>query len=161
MNGDENPMTDPKYALAVVTTPEEWEDYHRIRRQELFEAKGRIGIYDQNRPEERAPGNYPLLLKIRGNGIGTTRLDVRPDGTAVIRLVAITKIGQGAGHGRVLANMVEDFARQKGVKKFLVNADPNAVGYYEKLGFEREDWDPSELVGISANSIQISKSLQG
>ena len=136
----------PKYALVVVTTPQEWEEYHRIRRQELFEAKGRIGIYDSHRPEEPAPGNYPLLLKIRGNGIGTTRLDVRPDGTAVIRLVAITKIGQ-VRHGRVLANTVEDFARQKGVKKFLVNADPNAVGYYEKLGFV-QDWDPSELVGI-------------
>ena len=92
--------------------------------------------------------------------MGTTRLDMRPDGTAVIRLVAISKIGQGAGHGRVLVNMVEDFARQKGVKKFLVNADPNAAGYYEKLGFAREDWDPSELVGISSNSIQMSKMLK-
>ena len=153
-------MNDPKYALAIVTTPQEWEEYHRIRRQELFEAKGRIGIYDSHRPEERAPDNYPLLLKIHGQGMGTTRLDMRPDGTAVIRLVAISKIGQGAGHGRVLVNMVEDFARQKGVKKFLVNADPNAAGYYEKLGFAREDWDPSELVGISSNSIQMSKMLK-
>ncbi|MDO8518444.1 MAG: GNAT family N-acetyltransferase [bacterium] len=152
-------MTESKYTLAVVSTPEDWEVYHSIRRQELFEAKGRIGIYDANRPEERAYGNFPLLLKLGGQGVGTTRLDVRPDGIAIIRLVAITKDQQGAGHGRVLADMVENLAREKGVKKLLVNANPNAVGYYEKLGYVREDWDPSELVGISVNSIQMSKIL--
>ena len=45
-------MNDAKYLLEVVNTPEEWEAYHLIRRQELFEARGRIGIYDANRPEE-------------------------------------------------------------------------------------------------------------
>lgn len=152
-------MNDAKYLLEVVNTPEEWEAYHLIRRQELFEARGRIGIYDANRPEEHAESNFPLLLTLNGHGIATTRLDLRDDGTAVIRLVAVSKANQGKGHGRVLAKLVDDFARLKGVKKLLVNADPSALGYYEKLSYVREDWDPSELVGISSSSIQMSKTL--
>jgi N-acetylglutamate synthase-like GNAT family acetyltransferase len=101
-------------------------------------------------------GEPVLLLKFNGQEMGTTRLDVRDDESAFIRLVAVPKTEQGKGHGRILAEMVTNFARQKGVKKFLVNADPNAIGYYEKLGYAREDWDPSELVGISANSVQMS-----
>lgn len=152
-------MKNTEYALVVVSTAEDWEAYHQIRRQELFEAKGHVGIYDPNRPGERMPGNYSLLLKYRGEGMGTTRLEVRGGGIAIVRLVAVPKADQGRGHGRVLAEMVEKFALEKGVQKFLLNADPNAVGYYEKLGYIRENWDPSELVGIASNCIQMSKKI--
>jgi N-acetylglutamate synthase-like GNAT family acetyltransferase len=148
-----------EYNLIQVEKAKDWEAYHSIRRTELFEAKGRVGIYDPNRPEEQLPENLPLLLKYSGRAIGTTRLDLRSDGTAVIRLVAIFKNGQGKGHGRELARQVEMVARHHGVTKMLVNAAPEAVGYYQKLGYVREDWDPSELQGISSTSIQMSKSL--
>lgn len=152
-------MQNGDYSLIRVEDLSDWEAYHGIRRAELFDAKGRIGIYDPNRPEERAPGNFPLLLKFHGRDVGTTRLDVRQDGTAIIRLVAVPKTEQGKGHGRELARQVEAVARQNGTKKMLVNAAPEAVGYYEKLGYVRDDWDPSELQGISADSVQMSKPL--
>lgn len=148
-----------RYELVVVQSPDEWESYHRIRREELFEAKGRIGIYDSNRPEERLSGNFPLLLKWKGDAIGTTRLDMGPDGTSVIRLVAVSKAEQGKGHGKVLAECVEKFAQQRGVTKFFVNAAPEALGYYKKLGYTEDIWNPAELTGISADSIQMSKVL--
>ncbi len=87
----------------LVVDPQDWETYHRIRCAELFEARGRIGVYDPDRPEERAANHFPLLLKWNGRGIGTTRLDLRDHGLAVVRLVAITKAEQRKGHGRVLA----------------------------------------------------------
>ncbi|HEY4487526.1 MAG TPA: GNAT family N-acetyltransferase [Candidatus Paceibacterota bacterium] len=151
-----------KSDYTLVSAPEntaDWETYHRIRREELFEARGRIGIYDANRAEEKFPNHFSLLFKYQGRAIGTTRLDVREDGTAIVRLVAIIKNEQRKGHGSELAKCVEEIARAKGVQKLLVNAVPDAVGYYEKLGYVRDDWDPNELTGISANSIQMSKVL--
>ena len=56
------------YELAVVTWPEDWETYHSIRRVELFEARGRIGIYQPDHVDERAPNHFPLLLKWNGRG---------------------------------------------------------------------------------------------
>ncbi len=147
------------YELAIVTRREDWEAYHSIRRVELFEARGRIGVYDPDHADERAPGHFPLLLKWCGSGIATTRLDVRGSGLAIVRLVAVVKSEQRKGHGRALAARTEAFARDRGVTKLLVNAASAAVGFYERIGFEREPWDAAELVGWNADSVQMVKSL--
>ena len=153
-------MKKPEYELvSALENTADWDTYHRIRREELFEARGHVGVYDPNRPEEKFPNHIPLLLKFENRGIGTTRLDVRADGTAIVRLVAITSAEQGKGHGAELARQVENLARLKGALKLLVNAAPEALGYYERLGYVRDDWDAGELTGHAANSIQMSKRI--
>lgn len=147
------------YDLVEVSTPQDWHDYHAIRRQELFEARGRHGIYDPNRPDERLPGRHHLLLKQDGRPLGTTRLDMREDGTCVFRLVAITASEQGKGHGRMLGRLVEARALAGGAKTALVNAAPTALGYYEAMGWHRYVWDESELVSIAQDCIQMRKLL--
>lgn len=145
------------YELVEVVDPADWADYHAIRRLELFEAKGRYGIYDPNRADERLPGMHPYLLKLDGKPLGTTRLDIREDGTAVFRLVAITASEQGKGHGRVLGRMVEERARAFGALTLLVNAADTAVGFYEAMGWLPHIWDESELVGIASTCVQMRK----
>jgi len=147
------------YELVVVTRPDDWEAYHAIRRVELFEARGRIGVYDRGHPDESAPGHFPLLLKWNGRGIATTRLDVRAAGVAIVRLVAVVKTEQRKGHGRALADRTEVFARDRGVTRLLVNAAADAVGFYERIGFMREVWNAAELIGWNADSVQMAKSL--
>ena len=147
------------YTLDEVTEPQDWRAYHAIRRQELFEARGRHGLYQENYPDEYEPDKHHYLLKLGGQPLGTTRLDIRGDGTCVFRLVAVTAGAQGAGHGRVLGQMVADRARSFGAHTALVNAAPTAVGYYEKSGWQRYSWDPTELVGIGSDSIQMRKFL--
>ena len=146
------------FILAPPKTPEEWERYHAIRKQELFDARGRDN-YDSNRPEERQPGNFSLLFKAGDVGIGTARLDTRSSDMGVVRLVSITRSEQSKGYGRILMETLEEFAREKGFSKLVLNSAQEAVGFYERLGYVRESWDPSELTGISANSVQMSKSL--
>jgi len=152
-----SPMTHGKHDLVVVTTPEEWDAYHSIRRTELFEARGRI--YDPNDPDEFAATHFPLLLKWSGIGIGTTRLDIHSADVGIVRLVAIMKSEQGKGHGRILAVRTEAFARERGIRKLFVNAAANAVGFYERIGFRPASWDASELVGWNSDSVQMAKSL--
>lgn len=147
------------YELVEVSEPADWVAYHAIRRQELFEAKRRFGIYDDNHPHDRAPNAHPYLLKLDGRPIGTTRLDVRADGTAVFRLVAITAAEQGKGHGRAMGLMVEVRARALGAKVLLVNAADTAVGFYYATGWRDFEWDASELVSIAAGATQMRKSL--
>ena len=147
------------YELVVVTRPDEWAGYHAIRRVELFEARGRIGVYDADHTDVRAPNQFPLLLEWYGTAIATTRLDVRESGFAMVRLVAVVKAEQRRGHGRVLAARTEAFARDRGVTRLLVNAAADAVGFYERIGFVRETWNTAELVGWNADSVQMAKSL--
>ena len=147
------------YEFVQVSTPEDWEAYHRIRREELFEARDRVGVYDAEHADEYKPEHTPLLLKQNGVGVATTRLDLRDATTAIIRLVAVTKSLQGQGVGRELAQQTLALARKRGVKRLFVNAAPTAVGYYERSGFKPDAWDPTELVGISSNSVQMSLDL--
>ncbi len=146
------------YQLVDVATASDWRDYHSLRRQVLWEARGRRG-YDQNHPDEYLPTNRPLLLKLEGRSIGTAHLDDFGNGTGAVRLVAVAPGMQRHGHGRVLATLVEDYARRLGLKVLYVNAAPEAVGYYEKLGWHACLWNEAELVGIAAGSTQMSKDI--
>jgi N-acetylglutamate synthase-like GNAT family acetyltransferase len=146
-----------QYELAVVNSVDDWDAYHDIRKAELFDARGSGVTYDPDHPDESLPDNFPLLLKWKDVGIGTTRLDLRPDGAAVIRLVAVSRAEQRKGHGWILNDKVEAFARTKGVSRLLVNAAPEAVEFYERLGFHREAWSPAELTGIASECIQMTK----
>jgi N-acetylglutamate synthase-like GNAT family acetyltransferase len=146
------------YELVEVTADSDWGDYHSLRRRVLWEARGRSG-YNERHPDEHLAANHPLLLKLDGRSIGTTRLDNLGDRRGVVRLVAIAADVQRRGHGRVLSALVEDYARRLGLRTLLVNADPQAVGYYEKMGWEAGIWDEAELTGIASDCEQMTKVL--
>jgi hypothetical protein len=54
---------------------------------------------------------------------------------------------------------VENYARSLGITTLHVNAVPETVGYYEKLGWKPDVWDETELVGIASACRQMSKTL--
>jgi N-acetylglutamate synthase-like GNAT family acetyltransferase len=147
------------YALTEPASPEDWRAFHDIRRTELFEARGRFGIYDPEHPHDRDPANRPLLLKCEGRPVGTVRLDDFGNGTGAVRLVAVLRSEQGRGHGRVLQDIVEAEARKRGIHTLYVNAAPTALGYYEKTNWQAFEWDPAELIGMAEHCVQMRKVL--
>ncbi|KRA99206.1 hypothetical protein ASD83_01355 [Devosia sp. Root685] len=147
------------YALVAVEEPLDWINFHAIRRVELFEAKGRFGVYNDKHADDYADFAHPYLLTLDGRALGTARLDLLGAGRAAIRLVAITAGEQGRGHGRVLEMLVSERARALGVAVLLVNAAEDAVGFYRKTGWEPFDWDASELVNSAVSCVQMRKLL--
>lgn len=146
------------YVLDKVTTESDWRDYHALRRSILWDARGLSG-YDEHHSDEYLPANHPLLLKLDGRPIGTTRLDDFRNGKGAVRLVTIAADVQRQGHGRVLSELVEAFARGLGIKTMFVNAAVEAVGFYEKMGWQHYVWEPAELSGIASNCKQMRKVL--
>lgn len=133
---------------------------HDIRRAELF-APGRHGdevVYDENHPHDRESGNVPYLLLLDGRPIGVTRLD-RRGVEGVVRLVAIARVDQRKGHGRVLGKLIAAEARRIGIRRLMLNAHRSAVGFYERTGWQWEEWDPSEMVGLAADCVQMVKGI--
>ncbi len=55
--------------------------------------------------------------------------------------------------------MVDDFAVTLGLHTLFVNAVADAIGYYEKLGWEFFDWDAAELALISGKGRQMRRFL--
>ena len=148
----------PEVTLAPPADAADWQAFHDIREAVLFLARGRVGVYDRDHPDDRDPRNEPLLCKLDGRPIGTVRLDDR-GGSGVIRLVAIVPELQGMGYGRAMARLCDARARERGMATLYVNAAPEALGYYEALGWERFVWDAAELCGIAAECIQMRRRL--
>ena len=154
-------MTEKRYELVKAESSQEWEALHDMRRSELFVRREGV-TYNTNHPDDHTPTHFPLVLKLDGNTIGTARLDLFDNDESAIRLVAIAKNGQRKGHGRILWQMFETFARSKSVTRVYVNSFPTAVGYYERLGFIRGEWnEPSGAPrsGLGAGCIQMTKAI--
>lgn len=144
--------------MKPVRSREDWRHLHHIRRTVLFGRERHSVGYDENHPDDRAAGNLPFLLLLDAGPIGVVRLDRRGE-TAVVRLVAVAQGEQGKGHGRALDALVEAEARRRGIRTLRVNAAPEALGSYEKMGLRRVSRDKSELVGRAKECIQMSKEL--
>lgn len=146
------------YELRAVATPEDWAAMHGIRRATLFTPERGV-VYDEHHPHDLNPANQCFVLFHEQQPIGVVRLDPRGDDAMVVRLVAIVPQLQGQGHGRVLGRLVEEEARRRGARRLMLNARDSAVGFYERTGWSREDWDVSELTGIAGHCVQMAKTI--
>ena len=134
-------MTEQQHSLVQVKTEEEWEAYHAIRSQVLFGDE-----YDPNLWDDRAPGNHPVLLFAGDTAVGAMRIDlVSQEGYAIMRTVAIRKEYQRQGLGRIMMTMAEDHARGHGCRSTVTISAIDAVGFYEKCGYQAFDWDPGQV----------------
>lgn len=162
------------YELRLVASKEAWRSYHEIRRTALFEALGKFDVYVEDHPDEYAPDHHPLLMHKDGRPIATVRLDKLGEGLdrkrhdanrlgairlGAIRLVAVRVDCQRQGHGRHLSRLTESYARDLLMNTLYVNASPNAVGYYQKMGWEHYIWNISELEGMAGDCVQMRKEL--
>jgi hypothetical protein len=50
-------------------------------------------------------------------------------------------------------------AYKLGITMLMLNSAPDAVGFYEKRGWQREVWDPEELSGMRSDCVQMVKYL--
>ena len=65
--------------------------------------------------------------------------------TVQLRQMAVKAGLQGKGIGRVLMQFAENIARDRGNKKIMMHARKTAVGFYEKLGYEIEGQEFTEV----------------
>ncbi|WNJ90641.1 GNAT family N-acetyltransferase [Bosea sp. 685] len=144
--------------LVRVRSAEDWKALHAIRRAVLFKPGRHAFEYDENHPDDRIESNSLFLLMSAGEAIGVVRLD-RHGRIGIVRLVAIMADRQRRGHGRSLSQLIDAEASRVGLTALRVNAAADAVGYYEKTGWHRSEWDPAELSGLAAGCVQMEKSL--
>jgi GNAT superfamily N-acetyltransferase len=147
----------------------EWARYHDIRKRCIFEEyhgeKARYHFtYDPAHPDERDPANHPLVFLADGMVIGTIRIDIKPLGCAVFRLVAIDTPWQGKGLGTIMLEMAEAYARARGVQKICLNSVPRAYTLYARNGFNPAHWDgctqnPTEIPVVKVFSRPVQSAL--
>ncbi|RYE84307.1 MAG: GNAT family N-acetyltransferase [Myxococcales bacterium] len=100
-------------------------------------------------PEELAREHADHHLVGHDDGALVACLVVTPlaTGEAKVRQVAVAPDRQGQGVGAALSRFAEDFARQRGFRAITLHARATAVGFYERLGYQRTG-EPFEEVTI-------------
>ena len=142
-----------EHRLRTPANEDESRAFHAIRRKVLFENRGKSEVYDANHPDDAKHGNHPLVLVYRDAVIGVIRVDVA-ETVAWIRRVAIREDLQRLGHGRALLALAEDFAKAQGCTEVRSNAAVEAVGFYERCGYARD-----ESTSSPPNSVRVCKAL--
>lgn len=144
-----------RYVLRQPLTDAEWYAYHELRRTILFERRGRVGMYDAAHADEHAAGNHPFLFWFDGQPAGTVRIDITAT-DAIFRLVTIREDHQRRGLGRRMLALAERFTRSK--QRTLIHSHVNrdAIGFYERCGFAREDPDAGGETVLMAKTLSTN-----
>ena len=79
------------------------------------------------------PACYHVLALSDNRAVATGR--VQADGH--IGRIAVLKMWRGHGIGSALVQFLASEAKRKGLDRVYLNAQISAVGFYEKLGFQR------------------------
>jgi GNAT superfamily N-acetyltransferase len=145
-----------EYELVSPADEAAWRRYHDVRREVLFEARGRFGVYDENHPDDKADGHHAKLLLHRGDPVGVVRIDISGR-DAILRRVAVRPDAQRRGHGRALLSLAQQFAVANGCARLASHVAPDAVGFYERCGFSLAT--DSDRGTSGGDSVFMTKSL--
>ena len=58
-------------------------------------------------------------------------------GVMKLQRMAVEKAYRGADYGRVIMEAAENFAKEQGYHKITLGAQVTAVGFYERLGYQK------------------------
>jgi GNAT superfamily N-acetyltransferase len=64
---------------------------------------------------------------------------------AELELLYVSPIAMGKGYGKVLFQTAERLAVEHGCFCLRIEADPNAVGFYKRMGARQTGWARSEV----------------
>jgi ribosomal protein S18 acetylase RimI-like enzyme len=122
---------------------------HRMYRPEALEeqlAKGHVFHLILERAGTKAEDYAGSSVQYRPVGYVSHELDYRPAATKIHKLYVLPGT-QGKGFGRALVQKVERIARRAGQRalRLDVNYQNPAVGFYERLGFEKVERFDTEI----------------
>jgi GNAT superfamily N-acetyltransferase len=137
-------------------TTDEWSAYHQLRAG-LFAHYLPDLTYDPGHAENWTPDVDHLATFSAGDLLGCLQVRWLSPDEAAFQLVAVQENRRGQGLGRFLLSQAEIFADVNGRRLIRVFGEPEAAGFYRKLGFEDgPDWQETPL---SAASIPLKKRL--
>lgn len=86
-----------------------------------------------------------IIAELDGNGVGFLGLDLEADPPEIDDLWVLPAF-QHQGIGRLLLGRACQIACDRGISKIVIVSDPNAAGFYERMGASQIGWHASTLV---------------
>ena len=118
--------------IKIVTEQQELEQVFSVRTQ--------VFVHEQNVPEEEEIDHLEeesihfLVTDEEGNPAGAGRFRVVDEEGKVERICVMPEF-RSKGVGKALMNAIEQYGLTKHIKTFKLNAQNQAIPFYEKLGY--------------------------
>lgn len=119
-------------SIRLPNTPDEWDDYYRLRYLVLRKPLGQPEGSERN--EGDLTGEHFALYEddvLRA----IARLDTYVPTISQVRFVAVDTSIQGKGYGKLIMEAVENRSKETGNTKMILHARDYAVPFYEKLNY--------------------------
>lgn len=140
--------------LLRATHYREWDEYHRIRREELFIP---IGVeYNPNHPSILADNSHHFVLCKANEIVAVAMIEFLSAETAALRSLATDRNHQNKGYGTHLLQQIEKWIKARNFKTIKTHANLNAEKFYRKLNYHETEFDDTS---ISSNTIKLGKNL--
>ena len=108
--------------------------------EQVFSVRTQVFVHEQNVPEEEEIDHLEdasihfLVTDEDGKPAGAGRFRV-VDAEGKIERICIMPEFRSNGVGKALMNSIEQYALSKNIKTFKLNAQNQAIPFYEKLGY--------------------------
>lgn len=127
-----------------VTHYKEWEDYHRIRKEQIFDPIG--VIYDPQHPSITAKGSYHFILCHGVETAAVAHIEFLNETEVAIRSLATDIQFQSQGYGKEMMLLLEKWLKKQSVKIIKMHARLDAEPFYRKLGYVEMPFDEPSMM---------------
>ncbi|ABE04568.1 hypothetical protein A3306_07355 [Rickettsia bellii] len=143
-----------KIYLARCTHAKEWQEYHRIRAEQIFDP---INVeYDHNHPTITANNHYHFVLYNDIEIVATAHIEFLNKNKAALRSFAVDKLSQNKGFGKYMMQFLEKWLRDQNIKVLKMHSRISAEAFYRKLGYIDMEFND---ISIQKNYIDLGKML--
>lgn len=132
----------------------EWQEYHRIKREQIFEP---LDIaYDENHFTMTDENHFHFILCKGIDIVTAAHVEFLNKEEAAIRALATDDLYKCKGYAFYIMKMLEKWIKQNGRNVIKLHANPQALSFYQKLGYDDMEFDD---VSISDDVIDVGKIL--
>ncbi|CAL7960948.1 N-acetyltransferase domain-containing protein [Alphaproteobacteria bacterium] len=105
--------------MTKVYTNQEWEIYHRIKKEQMFDPFNIID--DPNHTTMTADNNVHFILHKGAKIVSVAHIEFTDENCATLKSIATDTIHQGKGYAEHMMQLLEKWAKQHGKKIMLIN----------------------------------------
>ena len=139
-------------SIVMVFTPKEWQEYHRIRIEQIFNSINII--YDENHPSLTLDNHYHFVLYKGENIVSVVHVEFLNEHEAAIRSLATDEPYKRNGYGSYIMHLIERWIKGRGSDTIKIHAAFEAEHFYRSLGYRDMEFDD---ISISKEVIDLGK----
>lgn len=127
----------------MVAHDKEWEEYHRIRKAEIFD--GEPFEYNPNHPTITAEGHFHFVLYKGTEIVAVSHVEFWDEKTAILRPFATDRKHQGKGYGSFLLDFMEKYIKLNDKLIIKLHAYNVSLNFYKNRGYVDMDFEEESV----------------